>query len=92
MIDIIFIASQRIMISPSASAEEQIVLTVALDNFQPFSSQLSTFCLTHGGESGSQILQDEAIPLYPFPLRPTKNDLDLDSRGKPIPNQYRLWH
>lgn len=76
----------------SAATTTDVVLSVAADNFQAFRSNLYDECIIRGGDAGKQILQDQPIDLYPFKCRPTKNDLDVDSNGKPIKNQYTYDH
>ena len=73
--------------TPSATASP-IILDLQRDNWSQWHQLLKLSCFTKFGVAGQQILSDHLIPLQPFAIEPTKNDLDSDQTGQPIPNQF----
>ena len=76
------------MLNTTPTTPATIQLDITLGNWVPYYQQLKLACQTGYGTAGAQILFDRIIPLHPFPVAPTKFDLDRHEDGTPIPHQY----
>lgn len=76
------------MLNTAPTTPATIQLDITLGNWVPYYQQLKLACQTGYGTAGAQILFDRIIPLHPFPVAPTKFDLDCHEDGTPIPHQY----
>ena len=77
------------MLSTSATQlSPDIILHLPSDNWANFSQAFKQQCFAKFGVAGQQILSNHTIPIHPFPTAPTKNSLDTDENGLPIPDQF----
>jgi hypothetical protein len=76
------------MIASPAATPIEIVLDVVTDNWSSWYQALKQLCFTKFGEAGQQILSNTLIPLYPFAIEPTKDNLHVDPTGTPIPGAF----
>ena len=76
------------MLSTATKLAPAPLLDLHQDNWSTWNQSLKLLCFTKFGVAGNQILTDRLIPLHPFANEPTKNDLDLDPAGTPIPGEY----
>lgn len=64
-------------------------LSVSANNWALINKALLAGCLYKYGECGEQIRLLEAVPLKPYAVEPTRNDLDIHTEtGESIPFQY----
>jgi hypothetical protein len=76
------------MIASPAATPIEIVLDVVTDNWSSWYQALKQLCFTEFCEDGQQILSNTLIPLYPFAIEPTKDNLHVDPIGTPIPGAF----
>jgi hypothetical protein len=76
------------MLSALPTTQSDPILDLPTDNWSIFTQAFTQLCFTKFGVAGQQILSDRVIPLVPFPTAPSKNALDTDADGLPIPDQY----
>ena len=76
------------MLATPVSPPTDIILHLPSDNWAAFSQAFKQQCFAKFGVAGQQILSNHTIPIQPFAVSPTKNSLDLDADGRPIPGQY----
>lgn len=70
----------------TATAAQHPMLDLHSDNWSQWHQALKQLCLTKFGVAGQQILY--TIFLQPFPIEPTKADLEADLTGAPIPGLF----
>ena len=78
------------MLSQSAqpTTPAAVILDITTDNWTIFNKAFILSCYTKFGVAGQQILSNTEIPLIPFAIAPTKQDLDTTLDGTPIPGQF----
>ena len=76
------------MLATSVPPPSDIILHLPSDNWAAFSQAFRQQCFAKFGVAGQQILSNRTIPIKPFAISPTKNSLDSDANGAPIPNQF----
>ena len=74
--------------STSPSAPAAVILDITSDNWTQFNKAFTLSCYTKFGVAGQQILSNREIPLTPFAVAPTKQDVDATLAGVPIPGQF----
>jgi hypothetical protein len=74
--------------STSPSAPAAVILDITSDNWTQFNKAFTLSCYTKFGVAGQQILSNREIPLTPFAVAPTKQDVDATLAGVLIPGQF----
>lgn len=76
------------MLSTTTTTPTPIILDVSTDNWSAWYQTLKQLCFTKFGIAGQQILTNAIIPIHPFAIEPTRDDLDTTPDGIPIPGRF----
>ena len=74
--------------STTSSAPAAVILDITSDNWAQFNKAFTLSCCTKFGVAGQQILSNREIPLTPFAVAPTKQDVAATLAGAPLPGQF----